>query len=301
MSDEKVVVFSKKGDLTLISSDGTRFLVHSVIMSEASEVFANMFEMPQPAEASQKPAEVMLAEDAQTLQLLLQWIYPLPSRSPPPGSLEEFSPLFAVAKKYDVTMVHLRAMLTEPFKNPEPALTIFLFCVYHNLLPEGRAAARRAIMEDVDIFGTLRLSLATIDDLDLHGIDVRSPYILYAFQVDVREKVEELLRDALDQPNACTCAGCRRFSFAEWFDEGIRHELESVFSPTTPSRTFLKASFESYHEGEVWSCEQTPFDPYFEKVVKAFWAAWRGRFKMLDSRLEECAYPFLCYAFSASK
>lgn len=67
MSEDKIVVFSKKSDLTLVSSDGTRFLVHSVIMSEASEVFANMFEMPQPTGASQETAEVVLAEDAETL------------------------------------------------------------------------------------------------------------------------------------------------------------------------------------------------------------------------------------------
>lgn len=170
-------------------------------------------------------------------------------------------------------MVHLRAMLTEPFKNPEPALTIFLFCVYHDLLPEGRAAARRVIMEDVDIFETLLRSLAAIDDLDLHGINVRSPYILYAFQRDVRETVEDLLRDALDQPIICTCVGCRRFSLAEWFDEGLRHELGSVFTAKEPSRTVLEASFESYYEDIVWDCAQIPFGPYFDKVAKAFRAA----------------------------
>lgn len=251
MSDGNVVIFSKNSDLTLISSDGTSFLVHSVIMSEASDVFANMFKVPQPIWASQGTAEVVLAEDAQTLQLLLQWIYPSPGRSPPPSSLEEFSPLFAVAKKYNVTMVHLRAMLMEPFKNPAPAFTVFLFCVCHNLLPEGRAAARRVIIEDVDIFGTLLASLETIDNLDLHGIGVRSLYILHAFQEDVRERVEDSLRKSLDQAITCTCAECESFSFGEWFYECLQSEFGNVFSPKMEpySKILLICSFAEWEAG----------------------------------------------------
>lgn len=64
--DTNIVVFSQKSDLTLVSSDGVHFRVHSVMLSEASEVFDAMLAIPQPQASivDSEPPLVTLSEDA---------------------------------------------------------------------------------------------------------------------------------------------------------------------------------------------------------------------------------------------
>lgn len=75
VDERKVVDFSRKSDFTLVSSDGVRFRVNSTMMSEASDVFDDMFNVPQPVTSGEEKSAT-LSENAQTLNLLLSWIYP---------------------------------------------------------------------------------------------------------------------------------------------------------------------------------------------------------------------------------
>lgn len=79
--EAKTIMFSKKSDLTLVSSDGVRFHVSSSMMSEASEIFEGMLGIPQPIDTSMTDERVVkLEENAATLKLLLSWIYPHDNR-----------------------------------------------------------------------------------------------------------------------------------------------------------------------------------------------------------------------------
>ncbi|RDX54040.1 hypothetical protein OH76DRAFT_1058815 [Lentinus brumalis] len=93
-------------DITLRTSDNTDFHVHSQILSQASPVFATMFELPQPkapAAAAEVPVSrpvVDVAEDSTTLDALLRFCYPV--KNPTLGSAEAVEPVLKAALKYDM-------------------------------------------------------------------------------------------------------------------------------------------------------------------------------------------------------
>ena len=88
------------GDVTLQSEDRIGFLVHSVILGVASFVFANLL-----AVGTQKDV-VELSEDADTVSLMLQFIYPNTS-SPTMTSFEMLFCCLRAAQKCDLTgMMH---------------------------------------------------------------------------------------------------------------------------------------------------------------------------------------------------
>lgn len=143
----EVVVFSRQSsDLTLISSDNVYFQVHSIMMREASTPFAQLFD----ANTKHPPTVVLLEEDAQTLDLLLSWIYPSNER-PIISSIRRLAPLFAVARKYDVAYNHLRSCLTlSAIVRPDP-VAVYLLCLEHHLVKEGRVAVREIIVQNIDV------------------------------------------------------------------------------------------------------------------------------------------------------
>ena len=66
------MTFTRRSDLTLVSSDGVHFHVNSVVLSDASPIFADLFTIPQPAssDAGSTP-EVAMSEATEELELLL--------------------------------------------------------------------------------------------------------------------------------------------------------------------------------------------------------------------------------------
>lgn len=148
----KIVVFSAQSDLTLVSSDDVHFQVHSIIMREASEVFATMLSMPQPTGSASEHATVHLSEDSQALELLLAWIYPSDKR-PILTTFSQLAPVLTVAKKYEVTVKMLRSLMVLPSIIEADPLAVYFFCVRHDFVEEGRIAARYVIVQDVDVMG----------------------------------------------------------------------------------------------------------------------------------------------------
>ncbi|CAE6404549.1 unnamed protein product [Rhizoctonia solani] len=82
------------GDLTLRSSDGVEFVVHSTILKLTSSVFNDMI-----ATSTVKDT-IQLTENASDVSYLLRFIYP--NRLPVSISLDELSSCLLVAQKYDV-------------------------------------------------------------------------------------------------------------------------------------------------------------------------------------------------------
>lgn len=83
------------GDITLRSNDGTSFRAHSILMSLASSVFRDMFSV-----GVQGDGAIDLAEDAESISLMLEHIYPV--KSPTLRSLDTFAKCLRIAQKYDV-------------------------------------------------------------------------------------------------------------------------------------------------------------------------------------------------------
>ncbi|KAI0369221.1 hypothetical protein BV20DRAFT_418470 [Pilatotrama ljubarskyi] len=102
-------------DTVLQSSDGVQFHVHSIIVAEASEVFAGMFTIPLPplqpgvdSSSSSSDPDVSadgrpvarLEEDSRTLDSLLRLCYPVPD--PQLGDPAEVQRVLAAAMKYQM-------------------------------------------------------------------------------------------------------------------------------------------------------------------------------------------------------
>ncbi|KAL5634372.1 hypothetical protein ACGC1H_002438 [Rhizoctonia solani] len=129
--------FFQGGDLVLKSIDGSSFSVHSVILSVASPVFADMFEI-----GTRGPGEVVeLAETSEMLDLMLRFIYP--KESPSISSFDMLERAMHIAEKYELEDMQrqLRQELGIPnspvscYKDP---LGAFAFASAHGLKNEMR-------------------------------------------------------------------------------------------------------------------------------------------------------------------
>lgn len=109
-------------DITIRTSDHVDFHVHSQILSQASPVFATMFELPQPKLPSPPAAGAIatrpvvdVAEDSTALDTLLRLCYPV--KSPVLDSAEAIESVLEAALKYD--MEWPTEFLTQSLLKPE--------------------------------------------------------------------------------------------------------------------------------------------------------------------------------------
>jgi hypothetical protein len=92
-----------RADLIMLSSDEVpvHFYVSKFILSVASPVFADMFNIPSPApKPDEKFQVVVLTEDSEALDLSLRHIYPI--RPPKVAELRQIRILAEFARKYQV-------------------------------------------------------------------------------------------------------------------------------------------------------------------------------------------------------
>ncbi|KAI0044356.1 hypothetical protein FA95DRAFT_1456545, partial [Auriscalpium vulgare] len=156
-----------RADLVLESSDGTLFHVHAIVLSLASPIFADMFNLPQPA-AGQPTTHagvptVCVAESAHTLGLLLRWCYPI--AAPPFAALDDIRLLLETARKYGIDLpAGAIAYALQGMLNRDP-LGVFCVAVGHGLAETARVAAR----------ATLQHPFVRLDSPQLQYIPVK-PY-----------------------------------------------------------------------------------------------------------------------------
>ncbi|KAJ1309961.1 hypothetical protein OPQ81_006720 [Rhizoctonia solani] len=93
--DSKLFQPPSGGDLTLRSSDGVEFKAHSLLLHIASSVFSDMFQV-----GTNNHRVVDLAEDSQTISLMLEHIYPV--KTPAIDSFGKLEKCLTVAQKYDI-------------------------------------------------------------------------------------------------------------------------------------------------------------------------------------------------------
>ncbi|KAF8596543.1 hypothetical protein BDV93DRAFT_413564, partial [Ceratobasidium sp. AG-I] len=125
-------------DIVLRSLDEVEFHVHSVILSLASPVLADMFNL------STRRDVVTVGETAEVLALMLSFIYP---RSPPPvSSFEVLQAGMHVADKYqlDNMKTWLRERLTvrgSPVAISTDPLAALAFATAHGFREEAELAS----------------------------------------------------------------------------------------------------------------------------------------------------------------
>ncbi|KAF8710621.1 hypothetical protein RHS03_02469, partial [Rhizoctonia solani] len=83
------------GNVVLKSCEGTVFNAHSVVLGLASTVFAGMFS------GASSPNKIELAEDAETISLMLAFVYPV---APPKiATAAQLEKVMIFSQKYDIT------------------------------------------------------------------------------------------------------------------------------------------------------------------------------------------------------
>ncbi|KAI0690284.1 hypothetical protein C8T65DRAFT_101247 [Cerioporus squamosus] len=129
-------------DIIFRSADGEDFHLYKVILAKASPVFRGMLTLPDP-ERRGEPQVVSMSEDADTLNALLQFYYPM--EHPVFTSLGKLWPVIVAAEKYEMqfTMVILRQCLRSfKFLRTEPPLRIYAIACLCGLHEIAREAAR---------------------------------------------------------------------------------------------------------------------------------------------------------------
>jgi len=143
-----------KADVILRSSDGIDFRVFKLFLSLASPFFETLFDIPQPAEASDDQevkeglAVVPVIEDSKTLDALLRFCYPCTLADDPTLEvLQDALDVLEAARKYSLDAIEKKARqaITSPKILEAEPLRCFAIAHRGRLREETLLAARQTL------------------------------------------------------------------------------------------------------------------------------------------------------------
>ena len=176
---------AEDADIILRSADREEFRVHKCILSIASPVFRDMFAFPQPQESTHNLPNVDLPETAVTLDILLRYIYPIPS-----PKIEDFVTLSNVlisAEKYGAEGVISRfrtVLVSSHFLDLDP-LRVYAIACRWSFLEEAKLASARTVYADLAKQGE-----GCLEDMRyMSGLDYHRLLVLQQARKDTIQKV----------------------------------------------------------------------------------------------------------------
>ncbi|OCH85820.1 hypothetical protein OBBRIDRAFT_762366 [Obba rivulosa] len=143
---------SHDADIILRSSDKVSFPVHKFLLSRASPAFETMFSLPQPGGApisTQELPAVELAEDSQTLDVILRLCYPIEVHLPD-DFIDRAQPVLEAARKYalDGVMERLGFRLKDARMIATQPLRLYALACAYGFEDVARKAARETLRDD---------------------------------------------------------------------------------------------------------------------------------------------------------
>jgi hypothetical protein len=185
---------SPEADLVLISSDGQHFRVFSRFLIETSGVFRDLLDLPTGPDHDARVMNV--SESSRTLDLLLQYIYPM--AHPALASLNDIQAVLLAADKYDVGFVtdDLRSKLIGPSVLGSSPIRAYAVACRMGFREEAEEAAKRTFSFDFaekDLEGDREVGLSTHD-----------AFALFRFQ---RRRVDVVLNMLLAAHKPVSCEG----------------------------------------------------------------------------------------------
>ncbi|KAF8648523.1 hypothetical protein AX16_006228 [Volvariella volvacea WC 439] len=215
-------------DLILVTEESRpqSFYVHQNILSMASPFFKDMLSLPQPPSDSKALPRIPVAESARTLELLLQFVYPVPD--PAVTSLDDLAPVIAAAHKYDFVAIlsSLRRILVTPeFLEKNPA-RVFAIATRFEFEEEAKLSSRYTLKEN--------LLEAPLND-DLHHLSAYSYHQL----LHLHRRRAVAAQNLLNPPENLKCMQCNGYGYGAfgtpkwWQDFQQRAKEELAQRPTT--------------------------------------------------------------------
>ncbi|KAF7793997.1 hypothetical protein EIP86_005123 [Pleurotus ostreatoroseus] len=148
-------------DVIIKSSDGHEYRLHKAILGKASQIFKDMFRLPQSSPGSSpssnesaEPPEVIdglpvvyLTEDTRTLQLVFSFCYPM--EHPELASLKDVHRVLEAANKYEMTAVAAWASKAWPTIAAQDPRAAFGVAAMMRWDCEARIAARLMLREPI--------------------------------------------------------------------------------------------------------------------------------------------------------
>jgi len=176
---------AEDADLILRAADGGEFRVHRCILSVASPVFRDMFTFPQPLDSTHQLPHVDLPEPTKTLDILLRYIYPIPS-----PKIEDFATLTNVlvsAEKYGAEGVtsRLRTILASSYFLDLDPLRVYAIACRWSFLEEAKLASTHTVYVDLAKQG----ELCTEEMKYMSGLDYHRLLVLQQARKDTVQKV----------------------------------------------------------------------------------------------------------------
>lgn len=224
--------FTQGGDLILRSLDGVEFHVHSVILSLASPVLADMFRIGTQNDT------VSVAETAEVLALMLSFIYP---RSPRPVSSFEMLRLgMHVADKYQLEdmKTRLRERLTvsgSPISVTTNPLVALVFASMNGFHEEAKLASSlasekydfRAVDKLVELAGALP---SLVPFVQMIGVPSARTLILFDVLFSFHKQPMLIPADAYFLCLQCQpiYQNVRRYSPPEWLARWSHYVFEGL-------------------------------------------------------------------------
>ena len=177
---------AEDADLILRAADCKEFRVHRCILSIASPVFRDMFAFPQPHDPThQQLPHVDLPETAVTLDILLRYIYPIPS-----PKIEDFtilSNLLVSAEKYGAEGVTSRLrtiLISSHFLDLDP-LRVYAIACRWSFFEEAKFASTLTVYVDLAKQG----EGCTEDMKYMSGLDYHRLLVLQRARKDTVQKL----------------------------------------------------------------------------------------------------------------
>ncbi|KAI0829844.1 hypothetical protein BC628DRAFT_1073325 [Trametes gibbosa] len=175
-------------DIILRSADQIDFRLYKVILRKASTVIRDMLTLPDVNVDKGEPQVVEVTEDADTLDRLLRFCYPVPR--PVFKTLDEVLPVLDAAQKYEILVVaaDARCVLEELSQNEPPTRVYAIACRYE--FPALARKAARLLVKEADPMGLPALPP------DIAALPVESQLALARYRSLCRQAVmDELTRN----------------------------------------------------------------------------------------------------------
>jgi len=180
ITDAKAPFNNPDAEAIIRSSDDVDFRVFKSLLSSVSNVFKDMFAIPQgPADVTRVDQEmrdglpvIPITEESQIVEKLLMFCYPnILTSIPVLKTMDEILPMLEVAIKYgiDVLESRMREALFRPQVVEERAMQLFVIAYHHRWEKEMRIAARHTLVQPV-WKGLYVAELESITGGDLHRL-----------------------------------------------------------------------------------------------------------------------------------